>query len=333
MGESEISLFAVALLFNGFSLRVKINLFLKGRNIMSNTNEYAKIFQKEMDKQIVEGATSGWMEENAGKVIYSGGKEIKLPSVSMQGLAGYSRDEGYSEGAITFSYETMTMSQDRGRRFRLDAMDVDEGSFAVTAAGVAAEFQRTKVIPEIDAYRYSALAAKAQLSMEYSPNAEDIYSKLIAQLGEVYDVTGGEAPLVITMARPAYDLLINSAEISKSLDTATFSQGDLDVTLKSINGAVIIPVPSARMMSEYVFEQDGNGGFTPAENAVGINWIICPKTAPIAVSKTDKIKIVSPEQNQFADAWDVDYRKYHDLFVPENAARTVAVCRMPVALG
>lgn len=300
---------------------------------MSNTNEYAKIFQNEMDKQVIEGATSGWMEENAGKVIYGGGKEIKLPSVSMQGLAGYSRDEGYTEGAVTFSYETMAMTQDRGRRFRLDAMDVDEGTFALTAANVASEFQRTKVIPEIDAYRYSVLASKAQNSMEYTPDAESIYSTLTAQLSTIYDLTGGEAPLVITMARPVYDVLLNSTEISKSLDTATFSQGELDITLKSINGAVIIPVPSARMKTEYVFAQDGNGGFAPSENAVGINWIICPKTAPIAVSKTDKIKIVSPEQNQFADAWDIDYRKYHDLFVPENAAKTVAVCLEPTARG
>ena len=293
---------------------------------MSKTNEYAKIFQNEMDKQVIEGATSGWMEENAGKVIYSGGKEIKLPSVSMQGLAGYSRDEGYTEGAVTFSYETMTMSQDRGRRFRLDAMDVDEGAFAVTAANVASEFQRTKVIPEIDAYRYSALAKAAEISKEYTASPEDIYSTLTSQLSEIYDITGGEAPLVITMARPVYDILLNSAEISRTLDTATFSQGELDISLKAINGAVIIPVPSARMKTEYVFAQDGEGGFAPADGARNINWIICPKTAPIAVSKTDKIKIVSPEQNQFADAWDIDYRKYHDLFVPANASKAVAVC-------
>ncbi len=56
-----------------------------------------------------------------------------------------------------------------------------------------------------------------------------------------------------------------------------------------------------------------------------VNWLICPKSAPVAVSKTDNVKIITPELNQFADAWDVDYRKYHDLFIPENKKSAIAV--------
>lgn len=53
--------------------------------------------------------------------------------------------------------------------------------------------------------------------------------------------------------------------------------------------------------------------------------VICPKNAPIAVSKTDNVKIITPEANQFADAWDIDYRKYHDLFIPDNKKAVIAV--------
>ena len=56
-----------------------------------------------------------------------------------------------------------------------------------------------------------------------------------------------------------------------------------------------------------------------------VNWLICPKSAPVAVSKTDNVKIIAPEVNQFADAWDVDYRKYHDLFIPDNKKAAIAV--------
>ena len=125
---------------------------------MANTIEYAKVFQKELDKQVIEGSTSGWMEENASQVIYNGGSEIKLPKMSLQGLGSYSRGDGYVSGAVTYAYETFSLTQDRGRRFRIDAVDVDESGFGLAAANVAAEFQRTKVIPEIDAYRYSKLA-------------------------------------------------------------------------------------------------------------------------------------------------------------------------------
>ncbi|MCH5200706.1 MAG: hypothetical protein J1F60_07070 [Oscillospiraceae bacterium] len=292
---------------------------------MANTIEYSKVFQTELDRQMTEGATSGWMEDNAEQAVYTGGKEIKLPTVSLQGLGDYDRDEGYTGGAVTFSYQTFTMEQDRGRRFRLDAMDVSEADFAVTAAKVAEEFQRTKVIPEIDAYRYSTLAAKAEITETYTPDAADVYSRLTQQLSKVCDVTGGEVPLVITMARPVYDLLMNSPELNRCLDAAQFKQGELTTEVKSVNGAVIIPVPSARMKTKYDFAKDGEGGFKPAEDADPINWIICPKTAPVAVSRTDKVKIIAPEQNQFADAWDIDYRKYHDLFLSENAAEVTAV--------
>ena len=59
---------------------------------MANTITYAKVFQKELDKQVLEGSTSGWMEENASQVIYNGGNEIKMPKMSLQGLGSYDRD-------------------------------------------------------------------------------------------------------------------------------------------------------------------------------------------------------------------------------------------------
>ena len=290
-----------------------------------NTIEYAAVFQKELDRQILEGSTSGWMEENAGQVIYNGGKEIKIPVVSTQGLADYNRDTGYSTGAVTFTYETYKMSQDRGRRFRLDAVDVDETSFALSAANVTGEFQRTRVIPEIDAYRYSKLAEQAKLKKTYTPAANTVLSQLTSQLGEIMDIIGDEGEVVVVISRPVYDILISSPEIMKTIDIGSFKQGEVDFEVRYLNGACLIPVPSSRMKTAYTFKSSDDGGFAPAAGAKDINWIICPKNAPIAVSKTDNVKIITPENNQFADAWDIDYRKYHDLFLPKNKQNVVAV--------
>ncbi len=295
-----------------------------------NTVEYAKVFQKELDKQLIEGATSGWMEENAKQVIYNGGNEIKLPKMSLNGLGDYDRDSGYVDGAVTYSFQTLKMGKDRGRRFRIDAIDVDESGFGLAAANVASEFQRTQVIPEIDAYRYSKLASLAGIKEDYTPAAATVLNKLIEHIGKVCDVTGGEGNLVITMARPVYDLLMTSTQIQKHLDVSDFAQGELNTAVKTINGIPVIPVSSARMKSAYVYKNgkstEAAGGFAADSAAVQINWIIAPKSAPIAVSKTDNIKIIRPEENQFADAWDIDYRKYHDLFLPEQRAAAVAAC-------
>lgn len=241
---------------------------------MANIIEYAKLFQKELDKQVTEGCTSGWMEDNASQVIYNGGSEIKMPRMTMQGLGTYDRDEGYVGGAVTYSFETFALTQDRGRRFRIDAIDVDESGFGLAAATVASEFQRTKVIPEIDAYRYSKLATYAGITKNYTPDKSTVLSTLLDQLSEVRDITGGEGDAVIIMARPVYDKLMLSSEISTSLDCAQFKQGELEFGVKTINGVPVIPVPSARMKSKYIFSPAGDGGFQPASDARDINWLI-----------------------------------------------------------
>ena len=67
------------------------------------------------------------------------------------------------------------------------------------------------------------------------------------------------------------------------------------------------------------------GGFTPTSTAVPVNWIITPFSTPIAVSKTDKMRIFTPENYQKADAWCMDYRKYHDLWIMDNKLTAVRV--------
>ena len=140
----------------------------------------------------------------------------------------------------------------------------------------------------------------------------------------VQDVVGDETPLVITMARPVAAILDMSSTLSKSLSVMDFKQGDVTVKVKSLNGEhPILRVGSGRMKTSYIFN-DGTtggqekGGFTAAEGAQDINWIICPRTAPIAVSRTDKVRIFDPETYQKKRAWATDYRKYHDLWVPDN---------------
>lgn len=298
-----------------------------------NILEYAKIFQQELDKQVVAQATSGWMEDNAGLVRYSGGNEVKIPIIDMDGLGDYDRANGFVEGSVNLRYQTKILTQDRGRTFMIDRMDVDETNFVATAANIMGEFQRVHVIPEIDAYRYSSIATQAiekgAAVGGYTPSESDILRKLKEDIYAIYDVAG-EIPLVIIMNMQVAAILENSTELSKTLSVIDFTQGEVRTTVKAIDNNPIIKVPSLRMKTKYIF-YDGKttgqeaGGFTPAEDAKTINWIICPRTAPIAVSKTDNIRIFTPEQNQKADAWKIDYRKYHDIWIKENQFKAIRV--------
>ncbi|WP_068786623.1 hypothetical protein [Paenibacillus phocaensis] len=298
-----------------------------------NTLEYAKLFQNELDKQVAQQATSGWMESNAGQVKYNGGNEIKIPDIVVQGLADYDRDNGFNQGSVTFKYQTHTLTQDRGRTFQLDAMDVDETNFGTTAANVMSEFQRLHVIPEIDAYRYSrlaALAADAGNSGTYTPDEADILDKLYDDIFAIAGRGVDLANMVISISYPAYQVLTKNSQLQKKLDVTQFGQGGINLTVKSLEGIPLVPVVASRMKSAYVFN-DGltagqtAGGFVPDAAAKDINWIISSRNTPIGISKTDVVRIFDPQTNQKANAWKLDYRKYHDLIVPDNKLATVQV--------
>ena len=154
-----------------------------------NTLEYAKNFQQSLDKQMLVGATSGWMEANAQNVKYNGGDTVKMPEISIGGLAKYDRDNGFNQGAVTLKYADYKLTQDRGRTFQLDSMDVDESNFVSSAGNVMGEFQRTQVIPEVDAFRYSKIAALAKgASREtatFTPDKTNVLEKLDDEIGVI----------------------------------------------------------------------------------------------------------------------------------------------------
>jgi hypothetical protein len=295
---------------------------------MDNTIEYAQVLQEELDKSAVEQATSGWMEVNSKLVKYDGGREVKIPQIEMDGLGDYDRKKGFPEGSIALHYETKTMEMDRGRQFTLDEHDVSETNFVLTASSVMGEFQRELVLPEIDAYRYSTIAAnciaKDRASYGYEPNENTILSKLYYDLARVQDIVGHETSLVITIGTMVAAILSTSDKLSKKLDVSDFKQGDVSLKVKSLDGIYpLIRASSNCLKTEYLF-RDGRedaqkvGGFTPTQAAKDINWIITPRQAPMAVSKTDKIRIFDPETYQRLRAWSMDYRKYHDLWITDK---------------
>lgn len=299
-----------------------------------NTLQYSQQFQTVLDAQMLAGATSAFMEANAGQVKYDGGDTVHIPEISMQGLAKYDRDEGFNQGSVTLKFNPYKMTQDRGRTFQLDSMDVNETNFVATAGTVMGEFQRTQVIPEIDSYRYSKIAALAtaenKVTTGFTPAAATILEKLEAEITEIQDVVGEDEGLIIVMSTKLRTILNNADKFNRYLNVAEFKNGSVNTTVKSFNDIPILGVPSARMKTAYVFN-DGKtanqqaGGFKADTGAKDINWIIMPQRAPIAVSKTDKVRVFTPELNQKADAWKIDYRKYHDLWIPKNRFAAIRV--------
>ena len=299
-----------------------------------NLIEYAAVFQRKLDEQLTGVLTSGWMEPNAEQLQYSGGKYIKIPSILLQGLGNYDRTKGHPAGAITLAWEQVEMTQDRARKYLLDANDVDETNFVLSMGLVLGELQRVHVAPEIDAYRYAkiaTLAIAAGNARDYTPAASTILSELQNDVALVQDKVGAGEQLVIIMPIPTASMLSQSSELTRRLDVATFERGEVKTTVKGLNGIPILEVPSDRMYSAITMldgEASGeeDGGYEPAAGAKRINWIITPRRAPIAVAKTDAMRIFDPMTYQGAHAWSGDYSKYHELFLPANRLAAVRVC-------
>lgn len=296
---------------------------------MANTIETAKLFQKNLDKAMVQQSVTGWMETNAGQVIYNGGAEVKIPKLAMDGLGDYDRSNGFVGGDITFSYETKTMAYDRGRKFDIDAMYVDETGFALTASNIMGEFQRTKVVPEIDAIRISKLAQVAitadNVKYSFTPSKTNSVDEFKDAIAKVRD-NGFDGMLACHLS---YDF---KAQLEKALmgqiSPVVVKVGGVDTTFNAFDNVVLIPTTSDKLYTKFDL-LDGKtsgktaGGFAKATGALTINFILIAMETPIAISKTDNIRIFDPQTNQSANAWAIDYRKFHDIWVLDNKTKGI----------
>lgn len=294
-----------------------------------NTLATATIFMQTLDKLAVQEMTTGWMDANAGQVKYTGGAEVKIPKLSVQGLGDYDRDNGYAQGGVTLTYETRKMTQDRGRKFQLDPMDIDENNFITTAAAVMGEFQRTQVIPEIDAYRISKLATDTitaekagMIEYGYTPGASgtSALNKLKDAIKAVREM-GYNSPLVC-QATPTF---INELEkeLANKITSVTFSKGGIDARVPAVDEVPLLSTPQNRMYTAIELN-DGTtggqeaGGYKKGTSALELNFFVCPRTTPLAVTKQDIMRIFDPTVNQKLNAWQMDYRRFHDLWVLDN---------------
>lgn len=301
-----------------------------------NTLATATLFQNTLDKVAIQEMTTGWMDANAGQVIYNGGAEVKIPKMSVDGLGDYDRDEGYTQGGVTLEYETRKMTQDRGRKFQLDPMDINENNFVTTAASVMGEFQRVHVVPEIDAYRISKIATDVieaktagMVVYGYTPGAPGTSALRKAKEGikAVRDM-GYNGPLVI-QATPDFIMELE-LELAGKITSVTFSKGGINTKVPSIDDVPFISTPANRMYTAITIydgksEGQKKGGYAKGASALEINFMVLPRTTPIAITKQDIMRIFDPTINQKLNAWQMDYRRFHDIWVLDNKLNSVYV--------
>jgi len=241
--------------------------------------------------------------DGANELVQQGANanELLIPKMTMDGLGDYSKSAGYVNGDVTLEMETVKCNFDRGRMFTVDSMDNIETA-GVAFGRLAGEFIRTKVVPELDAFRFAAYAGLSGISTT-SAAALSTGADVIAAIAAAADgmdndeVPASERYLFIT---PTLLGLVRDLDTTKSKEVLAQFAG-------------VVKVPQSRFYTA-IDQKDGTtageeaGGYAKASGAKDINFMIVHKPAVIQFEKHVVPKIVTPEQNQSADAWKFGYR-------------------------
>lgn len=244
--------------------------------------------------------------------------ELIIPKISMDGLGDYDRSSGYVQGDVTFANETVKCNFDRGRMFTVD--NVDNMDTAGMAFGrLSGEFIRTKVVPELDAFRFATYAATSGADITARTTEYTDGEAVRKAIATKYDaMTDAEVP---TEGRY---LFINPTLLGMLRDMDTTKSKEL---LKSFAG--VVEVPQGRFYTA-IEQLDGKttgqtaGGFKKATSGYNLDFLIVEKSAVIQFQKHVAPKTVTPEQNQDADAYKFGYRNVGIADTYENKAAGIA---------
>lgn len=284
---------------------------------MSNAITLAKQFVPVLDEIYKKSALTAVLD-GAAELVQQGANanELMIPKLSMQGLGDYSRNSGYVTGDVSLTNETVKCNFDRGRMFTVDRMDNLETA-GVAFGKLSGEFIRTKVVPELDAFRFACYASADGITA--APSAVlSTGAEVVAALREATntmdedEVPYEERYLFIT---PTLHGLIQDMDTTKSREVLARFAG-------------VVDVPQTRFYTA-IAQNDGStsgqeaGGYAKAENGKNINFMVVHKPAVIQFEKHAAPKIITPEVNPDADAYKFGYRNVGVADVYENKAAGV----------
>lgn len=294
----------------------------------NNSINYAAVFNRILDEKFYILPRTMWMENTNPGLEWTGGKEIKVPKLSMNGLGTMN---GYKapDGDLNLGWETKILQWYRGRNFAIGRYDVDETNMALTVGNALNVFLREKVVPELDCLRIAAAAqgalgfGKVTAQATSGINTSNILGLLLADIASVQDKIGETEQLYIQISTGLKSLLEQSTQITRYLDVKDFQIRSATLRLEAINDQYLIGTPSAYMHSVFHLN-DGStngqtvGGVTFTNLGANVNWIIAARPAVDAIARPQISKVIDPDMNQEGEFWKIMFSIYHGMWVMEN---------------
>ncbi|WP_304508926.1 hypothetical protein [Anaerotignum sp.] len=237
--------------------------------------------------------------------------EILYPQISTTGLGDYTRNSGYTTGAVNVSWKTATFNYDRGTKISVDTMD-DQETFNIAFGQASASLQREKVAPEADAFTFATLAGITGISTATAATYADAEAFLAALIVAKNKMDEDEVPEEnrLLYATPT---LMNSV---MALDTTKSREILAAFTTKKT-------VPQSRFYTD-IDLLDGStageeaGHYQKSATGKDINFMIIHKPAIIKFDKHVVGNVIDPASNPDADSYIVKYRKYGIVDVYAN---------------
>jgi hypothetical protein len=290
---------------------------------MANNIALAEKFQPILDEIYKVASLTAPMDAQSVPVDFSNAQVVKVFKSTLIGLGNYARNTGFPAGDVVGEWETLTLSKDRGRAFSVDAMDNEE-TLGMAFGTLVGEFMRTYVVPEIDAYRFSTYASWSGITSP-TPAALSTGANVLAAVDVAQaSLDANEVPRegrLLYASDSIYHLL------KGSLARTWASEGSVSRQLESLDGMQVVMVPQSRFYKGVTLDAgatgDAGGYSKTADTGRDINFMLVHPSAVLQVAKHNPLRIFSPEQNQTADAWLMQYRIYHDAFVLDNKVKGV----------
>lgn len=149
--------------------------------------------------------------------------------------------------------EEMTLKNDRSFTFAIDKLDTDETAQQLQAASALERQLREVVIPEVDSYVYSVMAANAghKATEEASSLFGSIGVRIFEATQALDDAEVPETGRVLLVSPAAYKAMKECTDIEMQTDIG--NEMRLKGVIAMFDGATVVRVPSSRLPENFGF--------------------------------------------------------------------------------
>lgn len=274
---------------------------------------------------VQEGAYTGIFVTPEDGLTFVDAKTVKFKQMTVGGYKPSTYTSGarktYTPSDVNMAEQSFELSFYRDFEHSAFVRDIQMSGGVYNVDNIVNTFMETQDIPETDAYFFSKIAAVAKANslavydLIASIDKDNVLDKIdeLTRKGKIKKlISEGQAVLYVSSA--IMDILARTSVLERNLNVAQIVEGHAITTrIVRYNNLPIIEVTDA---DRFYDSFDFSDGFVADGNA--LNMVLAsPKTAK-TVMLWNSLKVFTPENNPFGEAYLIQMNKWMDTFVMAN---------------